>query len=81
MVDNPHSGCSKKITEKMEREILAEIHASRYEQEKTTRELGWRFDISDNFVLRILYKHKMCSCKPSYKPSLKEEMKAAHLNL
>ena len=73
--DAPHSGHPQKITEEMENEIIGEIHVSRAGREKTSRELVWKFEISDNSVCKVLHKYSMNSVKPSFKPGLQEDTK------
>ena len=77
--DAPRSGRPQKITEEMENEIIGEIRASRAGREKTSRELAWKFEISDNSVCKVLHKHGMNSVKPSFKPGLQEDAKSARL--
>jgi transposase len=79
LIDAPRSGRPKKITEEMEQEIIQEIRKSRNGREKSAVELGWQFDISDASAIRTLHKHNLRKYKPSYKPGLTEEMRAARL--
>ncbi len=79
LVDVPRSGHPKKITEEMEQEILQEIHKNRNGREKSVKELGWQFDISDASAIRTLHKHNLHKSKPTYKPGLTTEMRAIRL--
>ena len=79
VADRPCSGRPKKITEELEKEIIAAVRKNRKGREKTSQELGWQFDLSDRSIVHTLHKHNIHSCKPSYKPGLTENMKAASL--
>ena len=62
-----------------EQEVLTIVRQDRAGREKSSEVISYEADISFTSVLRILHKHNLSSVKPTRKPGLSEEAKAARL--
>ena len=79
VIDGVRSGRPVQINEVKEQEVLAIVRQDRAGREKSSEVIGYEADISSTSVLRILHKHNLSSVKPTRKPGLSEEAKAARL--
>ena len=77
--DGHRSGRPLEIDEQKEEELLAIVRQDRAGREKSSEVLGFEVDISSSSALRILHKHNLSSVKPTRKPGLNEDQKAARL--
>ena len=78
--DAPRSGRPIKATEAKEEEVVQLISRDRYGRSKTVLQLGTEVGLSRETVRRILIRRGYTKCKPSTKPGLTPDMKAARLN-
>ena len=77
--DGARSGRPKEITPEIEQALLDSVRADRAGREKSSEVLAYERDISYSSALRILHKHGLSNVKPTRKPGLNSQQRAARL--
>jgi Transposase len=77
--DGARSGRPKTITPAIEQQLLDTVRADRAGREKSSEVLAYESGISCASALRILHKHGLSSVKPTRKPGLSLQQRAARL--
>ena len=78
-MNKPIPGRPKRIDEALEERLIASVTADRAGREKSSEVLAYEQSISVASAQRILRKNGYTNVKPTYKPGLTKEHRAARL--
>ena len=77
--DGYKPGRPREVLEVKEEEVLSSLRTNRSTREKSAEVLAYEHGVSTSTALRILHKHGLNSVKPTTKPGLNLEQRAARL--
>ena len=77
--DAPRSGRPTKMTVGLQEQVVQAVTRDRYGREKSAGMLAAEFDVSRDTILRILRRKGFQRVKPSRKPGLTQDQRAARL--